>query len=67
MHSSPVLGLDAVVDFDALLNHSIALTRDGKVFTWGDGGNGRLGLGINKKSAGTIARSSFRPLEVSLP
>ena len=32
-----------VVQVSAGLSHSMALTRDGGVFTWGDGGEGQLG------------------------
>lgn len=36
------------------------------VFAWGDGGNGRLGLGVDPKSAGRIALSTCIPLPIDI-
>lgn len=37
-----------VVHLAAGAKHSLALTHDGKIYSWGHGGNGRLGLGKEK-------------------
>jgi alpha-tubulin suppressor-like RCC1 family protein len=36
---------DSIASIDAGLLHSIAITKKGRLFSWGDGGNGRLGSG----------------------
>jgi RCC1 and BTB domain-containing protein len=37
-----------VIQIACGFDHTIALTRDGVVYTWGYGGNGKLGLGHEK-------------------
>ena len=38
-----------IVDVSCGLGHALFLTKGGKVYTWGNGGNGRLGLGTALK------------------
>jgi len=44
--TKPVKGLSKVVQVAAGSSHSMALTRDGLLFTWGSDKRGELGLGI---------------------
>jgi len=45
--------------------HSLALTHDGRMFTWGHGGNGRLGSGVTKTRLGQSFSAEFCPCFVS--
>ncbi len=58
----PVSGVEGVAAIAAGGQHSLALTRDGRVFAWGSNWNGQLGDG--RSGAGT---HSAAPLPVSAP
>nr|XP_029502142.1 probable E3 ubiquitin-protein ligase HERC3 isoform X2 [Oncorhynchus nerka] len=45
METDPVGNLNQVIQVACGDHHSIALTQDGKVFTWGQNSRGQLGLG----------------------
>ncbi|MEM9188065.1 MAG: hypothetical protein AAGF12_02725 [Myxococcota bacterium] len=42
---APVLGIDNAIDVSAGDDHACAVTEDGRVLCWGNGGQGRLGNG----------------------
>lgn len=44
--------------------HSLALSHDGKVYTWGHAGNGRLGLGRTETRQGASFSAEFAPRRV---
>eukprot|EP00163_Fabomonas_tropica_P011463 TRINITY_DN2217_c0_g1_i4.p1 TRINITY_DN2217_c0_g1~~TRINITY_DN2217_c0_g1_i4.p1 ORF type:complete len:942 (+),score=137.88 TRINITY_DN2217_c0_g1_i4:429-3254(+) len=44
-----VAGISAVVQVAAGSNHSVALTKGGRVFTWGDNARGQLGHGDRRR------------------
>lgn len=54
-----------VVDVAAGDSHSMALTKDGNVFTWGSGSYGRLGLGTEMDALLPQVISCFRDLDVT--
>ncbi len=67
---TPVAVRFDAVDLSLGANHALALARDGSVWTWGDGGQGRLGIGplpvINFKTHRPDAMS-FLPFPVRIP
>ena len=47
-------------------NHTAVLTKAGQVYTWGHGGNGRLGIGDTERNGVPEAQRSFFPVPVPL-
>ena len=52
----------AIIDISAGTEHNLALTEDQKVYTWGSGLMGELGLGINKKDVGNFKDAREIPI-----
>lgn len=42
-----VVGVENFTAIDAGVDHTCGATTDGKVYCWGNGANGRLGIGYN--------------------
>ncbi|MDR1196950.1 MAG: hypothetical protein LBL08_01590 [Candidatus Nomurabacteria bacterium] len=47
------------VELEGGENHSFALSSDGRVWAWGDGGNGRLGLGSTSDQTTPVYHSNL--------
>jgi alpha-tubulin suppressor-like RCC1 family protein len=66
----PTLANLDVIDISTINTHALALTRDGHVYAWGAGLNGRLGIGplpvINFKNR-TPGAMAYVPFPVRIP
>ncbi|KAI9248082.1 regulator of chromosome condensation 1/beta-lactamase-inhibitor protein II [Sporodiniella umbellata] len=56
------LGKETIVDIATGTNHSLALSADGRVFTWGYGEQGQLGRRLSPR----YPKDSLRPLPLAL-
>lgn len=60
-----VPGLPPIRSISCGAFHSVALSCDGRVFSWGKGANGRLGLGGNSDQNKPACISDFDGMEIS--
>jgi len=60
-----VPGLPAIRQIACGAFHSVAISLDGRVFSWGRGDNGRLGLGGNGNESSPVCVSDFDGMEIS--
>jgi hypothetical protein len=59
-------GLEDVMDIQMGVNHLVALTKEGCVFTWGNGSKGKLGLGKENMGDDTEGQlNKFEPKKVT--
>lgn len=57
----------AIVDISCGLGHTMFLTSTGRIYSWGNGGNGRLGVGDNLDRAEATLLTQFNAVAGAAP
>ena len=57
----------AIVDISCGLGHTLFLTASGRIYSWGNGGNGRLGVGDNMDRAEATLLTQFNAVVGVVP